>query len=55
MSDSVTHADGRPINTTYFIEPEEIADVALFLASSQSRAIHGQAIPVYGGVNYQLL
>lgn len=29
-------------------EPEEIADVILFLCSQQARIIHGAAIPVYG-------
>jgi NAD(P)-dependent dehydrogenase (short-subunit alcohol dehydrogenase family) len=29
-------------------KPEEIADVILFLASNQSKLIHGAAIPVYG-------
>jgi NAD(P)-dependent dehydrogenase (short-subunit alcohol dehydrogenase family) len=48
----VTEADGRHLNTTHFMEPEEIADVALFLAGQQSRAIHGQSLQVYGGVDY---
>jgi len=52
MSDTVTEADGRHFNTTHFMEPEEIADVALFLAGQQSRAIHGQSLQVYGGVDY---
>ena len=34
-----------------FIEPEEIASVALFLASSESDAITGEDIVVDGGVN----
>jgi 3-oxoacyl-[acyl-carrier protein] reductase len=54
MSESVTWGDGRPLCLDHFMEPEEVADVALFLAGPQSRAIHGQAIPVYGGVNYRL-
>lgn len=37
------------------METEEVADVALFLASHQLRAIYGQAMNVYGGVNYRLL
>jgi 3-oxoacyl-[acyl-carrier protein] reductase len=54
MSESVTWGDGRPLNLEHFMEPEEVADVALFLASAASRAIHGQAIPIYGGVTYRL-
>jgi 3-oxoacyl-[acyl-carrier protein] reductase len=55
MGKSLKEADGNAINDTYFMEPEEVADVALFLASHQSRAIHGQAINVYGGVDYRLI
>lgn len=55
MGKNLKEADGNPVNDTYFMEPEEVADVALFLASHQSRAIHGQAINVYGGVNYRLM
>lgn len=53
MSDTATWADGSPLDTTHFMEPEEIADVALFLASQQSRALHGQSLQVYGGVHYR--
>ncbi|MBN1122771.1 MAG: SDR family NAD(P)-dependent oxidoreductase [Anaerolineae bacterium] len=31
-----------------WVTPEQIADVLVFLASEQSAAIHGAAIPVYG-------
>ncbi len=31
-----------------WVAPEAIADVILFLASEEARAIHGAAIPVYG-------
>jgi NAD(P)-dependent dehydrogenase (short-subunit alcohol dehydrogenase family) len=31
-----------------FVEPQEIADLALFLASPQARMINGQAIAVDG-------
>lgn len=55
MSDTVTWPDGRLLDTTYFMEPEEIADVATFLVSEKSRAIHGQSLQVYGGVNYRLV
>lgn len=56
-----TKADGNNLNDsnlkdsnfiTSFVNPEEIADVALFLASNQSRAIHGQAINLNGGFDY---
>ncbi|WP_376795801.1 SDR family NAD(P)-dependent oxidoreductase [Thermogemmatispora sp.] len=54
MSESVTWGDGRPLRLEHFMEPEEVADVALFLVGPGARAIHGQAIPVYGGVTYRL-
>jgi 3-oxoacyl-[acyl-carrier protein] reductase len=54
MGKMLQEADGTSVNDTYFMETEEVADVALFLASHQSRAIHGQAINVYGGVDYRL-
>lgn len=52
MSDSVRRPNGQHYDSTHFMEPEEIADVALFLASDDSRALHGQSINVYGGVDY---
>lgn len=55
MGKQLKEADGNFVDDTYFMEPEEVADVALFLASHQSRAIHGQAINVYGGVDYRLM
>ncbi|GCE29811.1 NAD(P)-dependent oxidoreductase [Dictyobacter alpinus] len=55
MSSATPKTDGSPLDTRYFMEPDEIADVALFLATPQSRAIHGQSLQVYGGVDYQLL
>jgi 3-oxoacyl-[acyl-carrier protein] reductase len=53
MGDGLLEADGRPVDQAGFMAPEEIADVALFLASDQSRAIHGQSLNVYGGVDYR--
>lgn len=53
MSDTVLRPNGQHYDSTHFMEPEEIADVALFLASEASRALHGQSINVYGGVNYR--
>lgn len=35
-------------NTDNWVQPESLADVILFLASSAARDIHGAAIPVYG-------
>ena len=51
MGDGLLEADGRPLDMSGFMEPEDIADVAVFLASDQSRAIHGQSLNVYGGVD----
>ncbi len=52
LSKSGKRADGTPIDWSGLMEPEEIADVVLFLASERSRSIHGQELNVYGGVNY---
>ena len=54
MAASVTQANGLPYDTTHWMDPREVADVILFLAGEGSRAIHGQAIPVYGGTGYQM-
>jgi len=35
-------------NTNRWVAPKAIADVILFLASHEARAVHGAAIPVYG-------
>ena len=32
----------------YWVKPESLADVIVFLASDYARDIHGAAIPVYG-------
>ena len=53
MSGSILRPDGQPYDSTHYMEPEEIADVAVFLASEASSAVHGQSINVYGGVDYQ--
>ncbi len=55
MSASTPTLEGGLLDTRFFMEPDEIADVVLFLATPQSRAIHGQTLQVYGGVDYQLL
>ena len=55
MSAVTPKTDGSRLDTSFFMEPDEVADVALFLATPQSRAIHGQSLQVYGGVDYQLL
>jgi len=36
------------VNTSDWMSPEEVAEVAVFLASDQSRAVHGASIEVYG-------
>jgi NAD(P)-dependent dehydrogenase (short-subunit alcohol dehydrogenase family) len=54
MSATTLQRDGSHYDMTHFMEPEEVADVALFLATPQSRAIHGQALQVYGGVDYRI-
>jgi NAD(P)-dependent dehydrogenase (short-subunit alcohol dehydrogenase family) len=45
--------DGGLIDTSGFLEPEEVADAALFLASAQSRGMHGKCLDVHGGVNFR--
>jgi NAD(P)-dependent dehydrogenase (short-subunit alcohol dehydrogenase family) len=50
MIDDLRQADGSAYDTAGWMAPEDVADVALFLASPYSRAIHGQALNVYGGV-----
>lgn len=35
-------------DTSKWVEPQDLADVVLFLASDAARAIHGASIPVYG-------
>jgi NAD(P)-dependent dehydrogenase (short-subunit alcohol dehydrogenase family) len=53
MGNGLMKADSSPVDMAHFMEPEEIADVALFLASHQSRAIHEQSLQVYGGIDYR--
>ena len=50
MGDGLPEADGMLVDMTDFMDPDEIADVIVFLASDQSRGIHGQSLNVYGGV-----
>jgi 3-oxoacyl-[acyl-carrier protein] reductase len=50
MGDDLREADGTLVDMTNFMEPAEVADVVVFLASDHSRAIHGQSLNVYGGV-----
>ncbi len=45
--------DGGFIDSSGFLEPEEVADAMLFLASDQSRGMHGQCLDVHGGVNFR--
>ncbi len=45
--------DGGLIDWSGFLEPEEVADAMLFLASDHSRGMHGQCLNVHGGVNYR--
>ena len=50
MGDGLREADGNLIDQTNFMQPGDVADVVLFLASPLSRGIHGQSLNVYGGV-----
>jgi NAD(P)-dependent dehydrogenase (short-subunit alcohol dehydrogenase family) len=45
--------DGGLLDTSGFLEPEEVADAVLFLASDQSRGMHGKCLDVHGGVNFR--
>jgi NAD(P)-dependent dehydrogenase (short-subunit alcohol dehydrogenase family) len=44
---------GGFLDVSGFLEPEEVADGVLFLASDQSRGMHGRCLDVHGGVNYR--
>lgn len=53
MTYELRNFDGAEIDASGFMEPEEVADAALFLASHLSRGMHGQCLNLYGGVNYK--
>ena len=47
--DTPQNRDAMPnVDQTRWVTPESVADVILFLASPEARAIHGAAIPVTG-------
>lgn len=50
MGAPLREANGAPVDMRDFMDPAEIADVVVFLASEQSRGIHGQSLNVSGGV-----
>ena len=50
LSKSYLKAEMEKILLKRFAEPEEIADVVLFLASDKARYIDGETIRVDGGI-----
>jgi NAD(P)-dependent dehydrogenase (short-subunit alcohol dehydrogenase family) len=48
MSRTVRTEDGQLYDTTGFLQPEDIADVAVFLASDASRALYGASVDAFG-------
>ena len=53
MTYELRNFDGAEIDASGFMEPEEVADAALFLASHLSRGMHGQCLNLYGGTAYR--
>lgn len=48
MSDHGETADGQPYDRSDYMQPEEIAAVAVFLASDAATAFHGAALDAWG-------
>ena len=49
----VREANGSMLDSSGFMDPQEIADAVLFLATPQSRGMHGQALSLHGGLDYR--
>jgi NAD(P)-dependent dehydrogenase (short-subunit alcohol dehydrogenase family) len=47
--DTAANRKGMPAaKTSRWVEPADLANVIMFLASEEARAIHGAVVPVYG-------
>jgi NAD(P)-dependent dehydrogenase (short-subunit alcohol dehydrogenase family) len=51
LTDDILAGLGRAILTPHLGQPEDIADLVVFLASEESRYITGQMIPIDGGMS----
>lgn len=51
LTDDILAGLGRAILTPHLGEPDDIADLVVFLASEKSRYITGQMIPIDGGMS----
>ena len=50
-TDDILAGLGRAILTPHLGQPDDIADLVVFLASEESRYITGQMIPIDGGMS----
>jgi NAD(P)-dependent dehydrogenase (short-subunit alcohol dehydrogenase family) len=48
MSDHKTTADGKPYDRSNYLQPEDVAEVVVFLASDAARAFYGAALDAWG-------
>ena len=51
LSDDILDGLGRATLTPYVGQPEDVADLVVFLASEQSRYITGQMVAIDGGMS----
>jgi 3-oxoacyl-[acyl-carrier protein] reductase len=50
MSQTVRKEDGTPYDVTGWLQPDDIAAVAVFLASDASRALYGASVDAFGRI-----